>query len=83
MRIESLTVFPVFCRFADTPEEKARKLAKKASLPPTKLQSFDLLQSIAGQYQLSMDGLHPGLPAGFTAFTAGGVPDANGKFPAT
>ena len=25
-----------------------------------------------------MDGMHPGLPAGFTAFTAAGTPDANG-----
>ena len=83
IRVEASTVFPVSCRFADTPEEKARKLAKKASLPPTKLHSFDLLQSIAGQYQLSMDGMHPGLPAGFTAFSAGGVPDANGKFSET
>ena len=66
------------CRFADTPEEKARKLAKKASLPPGKFPSLDLLQSIAGQYQLSMDGMHPGLPAGFTAFSAAGIPDANG-----
>jgi len=66
------------CRFADTPEEKARKLAKKVCLPPSKFPSFDLLQSIAGQYQLSMDGMHPRLPAGFTAFTAAGTPDANG-----
>ena len=73
-----LTNFPSDCADADTPEEKARKLAKKACLPPSKFPSFDLLQSIAGQYQLSMDGMHPGLPAGFTAFTAAGTPDANG-----
>ena len=63
------------CRFADTPEEKARKLAKKTSLPSSKLTSYDLLQSLAGQYQLTMDGVHPGLPAGFAGFSATGVPD--------
>ncbi|KAL0025180.1 hypothetical protein WJX77_005036 [Trebouxia sp. C0004] len=73
------TGLPLLVRFADTPEEKARKLAKKACLPPSKFPSFDLLQSIAGQYQLSMDGMHPGLPAGFTAFTAAGTPDASGR----
>lgn len=72
------TGLPLLVRFADTPEEKARKLAKKASLPPSKFPSFDLLQSLAGQYQLSMDGIHPGLPAGFTSFSAAGVPEANG-----
>ena len=67
------------CRFADTPEEKARKLAKKTSLPSSKLTSYDLLQSLAGQYQLTMDGVHPGLPAGFAGFSATGVSDAASK----
>ena len=66
------------CRFADTPEEKARKLAKKATLPAGRFSSFDILQSLAGAYPLSMDGL-PSLPAGFTAFSAAGIPDANGQ----
>ena len=26
-----------------------------------------------------MDGIHPGLPAGFTSFSAAGVPEANGE----
>lgn len=67
------------CRFADTPEEKARKLAKKAAMPPSKFSSFDILQSLAGAYPLSLDGMQPGLPAGFTSFSAAGIPDANGK----
>ena len=69
----------VGCRFADTPEEKARKLAKKTCLPPSKVASYDLLQSLAGQYQLTMDGMHPGLPAGFTGFSATGIPDGGSK----
>lgn len=68
-----------WCRYADTQEEKARKLAKKALVPPASHSPFDLLQSIAaGHYQM-IDGMHPGLPAGFTAFSASGVPDGNGK----
>lgn len=68
-----------WCRYADTQEEKARKLAKKAVVPPASHSPFDLLQSIAaGHYQM-IDGMHPGLPAGFTAFSASGVPDGNGK----
>lgn len=67
------------CRFADTPEEKARKLAKKAAQPPSKFSSFDILQSLAGGYPLSLDGMQPGLPAGFTSFSAAGIPDANGR----
>lgn len=81
MVIESTVCYAY--RFADTPEEKARKLAKKTAVPPNKFSSFDILQSLAGAYPLSMDGMQPGLPAGFTAFTAAGIPDANGKLGAT
>lgn len=66
-------------RFADTPEEKARKLAKKAAVPASKFSSLDILQSLAGTYPLTMDGMAPGLPAGFTSFSAAGIPDSNGK----
>ena len=69
----------IACRFADTPEEKARKLAKKAAMPPSKISSFDILQSLAGAYPLSLDGMQPGLPAGFTSFSAAGIPDTNGE----
>ena len=74
---QSLSI--VACRFADTPEEKARKLAKKAAMPPSKFSSFDILQSLAGAYPLSLDGMQPGLPAGFTSFSAAGIPDTNGE----
>lgn len=67
------------CRFADTPEEKARKLAKKATMPPSKISSFDILQSLAGAYPMSLDGMQPGLPAGFTSFSAAGIPDTNSE----
>ena len=69
----------IACRFADTPEEKARKLAKKAAMPPSKFSSFDILQSLAGAYPLSLDGMQPGLPAGFTSFSAAGIPDTTGE----
>ena len=66
------------CRYADSQEEKARKLAKKAVVPPAKYSPFDILLNIApGQYPL-MDQVHAGLPAGFTGFNASGIPDANG-----
>ncbi|KAL3133214.1 hypothetical protein ABBQ38_007101 [Trebouxia sp. C0009 RCD-2024] len=76
--VQNGTGLPLLVRFADTPEEKARKLAKKAAQPPSKFSSFDILQSLAGGYPLSLDGMQPGLPAGFTSFSAAGIPDANG-----
>lgn len=48
-------------------------------MPPSKFSSFDILQSLAGAYPLSLDGMQPGLPAGFTSFSAAGIPDTNGE----
>ena len=75
------------CRYADTPEEKARKMAKKDSSsgplslsPPQQTAGgfLDAYQQAAGS---PVNMACSGLPAGFTGYSAAGVPDPAGELP--